>query len=88
MNISLYTDDVEVIWGGVVGNHNVEITTEEWNTYRTSLIDQTNFECLVAQNMWDKIKKIQMKTWVVDFFKETDEISDWLKGKLSDILGK
>lgn len=86
---NLYSNDIKVLNWWISSwswSHSIQINTEMWNTYKTSLFDQSSFEQLVSQNNWDKIKDIRVKTSYISNFKEADKISDWLKSKITDIL--
>lgn len=90
----LYHDEIKVTnWWLSSWGHSVEIHTEMWKIYKTSLFKQKTFEFFVTQNFWKKIDKIiQIKistrpkdSFYINCFKEADDISDWLKSKMTKI---
>jgi len=95
LNKDLYLDDFEVVqsslsshWNNfseILPNSLVEILTEKWKVYRTSILSENSFICLAWQVFWDKIKKILVKKSCVKNFLESSYISDEIKDRLKNI---
>ncbi len=63
-------------------NSLIEIITEKWKTYRTSMIDELSFVSLVQQVAWDTIKILKIKDSCINEFMSSLKISDEIKNKI------
>jgi hypothetical protein len=96
INTNYFSDDLKVysasIWSNgslfsdIMPNSLIEISTIRWKTYRTSMIDEKEFTSLVAQVIWDKINVIKVKSTCINSFMASTKISDYIKGKIDNII--
>ena len=87
MNNKVYSDDFKVLnWWISEWWHAIQVHTEGWKTYKTSLFSQSSFEILASQEKWDRISEIRVRTAYINTFKKATEISDQLKSRIVDIL--
>ncbi len=95
-NLTCYSDDINVIstsiwsnwktFSNEMPNSLIEIKTVKWQTYRTSLIDENEFACLVNQTMWDKIKLLKVRNTCISDFMNSAKISEYIKSKVQNII--
>ena len=84
---NIFCDDIRVLnWWLSSWSHSIQIHTKMWKVYKTSFINQSSFEQLASQNKWDKIREIRISNSNIEDFHKSENISEWLKSKVIDIL--